>query len=694
MKFMKNKWRIAIAAVVLCSWMPCASVLAQSVGTEFESDGIRYMITSDETCTVIQNPSQPYSSADIPEYAYYNANNSGSMDMGGTDGMSGMDGTGDMSGTDDPYGSNGTTDPSYSSGGVSKEFRVTDIDDFAFSGCQLASLTIPKTITKLRPGIFSSIMSINSLTLPESIESIDDELFKNLNIYTFEIPSSVKSIGRSAFEGSNVNFISFPNNSSLSTIGAYAFFGCQYLSGVDLPNSVTSLGEYAFANCPNLNSVSLSTSMSSIAAHTFESSNITSIYNVSSIKEIGDYAFDRSMIWDPNNTFIGIHSLDGFTSLETIGVAAFQCCTAMSFDFSDLTSLKSIGDGAFISCSNNMSLRPLKLPDSVTDIHEGAFAGCSFTDIKLSESLTEIKEYTFQGALIDSLIIPNSVKSIDAYAFAVNGNLKKIVLPTSLEYIDENAFDMCSGIEEVICPIYYPVEIEEPVWAYRLAISATLYVPSYECIERYRNAVSWREFPNIVAPNLPITTDPTFGYSTFYWDQSVIIPEGLTAYTGKLYNDVIRLTQLHDVIPEHTPVILHGDAGCSYTLYATTEKYDSIKTSLSGTLTDIPVDMREDARLTYTLSCTTENGVSKNLGFYLYTGSTLAAHKAYLRLDRDKAPIVRIVYDEDPGVLTGITEIQADPTTESPIYDVTGRRVREMKQRGLYITNGRKILIK
>jgi hypothetical protein len=45
-------------------------------------------------------------------------------------------------------------------------------------------------------------------------------------------------------------------------------------------------------------------------------------------------------------------------------------------------------------------------------------------------------------------------------------------------------------------------------------------------------------------------------------------------------------------------------------------------------------------------------------------------------------------------VLTGITEIQADPTTESPIYDVTGRRVREMKQRGLYITNGRKILIK
>jgi hypothetical protein len=434
--------------------------------------------------------------------------------------------------------------------------------------------------------------------------------------------------------------------------------------------------------------------MSSIAAHTFESSNITSIYNVSSIKEIGDYAFDRSMIWDPNNTFIGIHSLDGFTSLETIGVAAFQCCTAMSFDFSDLTSLKSIGDGAFISCSNNMSLRPLKLPDSVTDIHEGAFAGCSFTDIKLSESLTEIKEYTFQGALIDSLIIPNSVKSIDAYAFAVNGNLKKIVLPTSLEYIDENAFDMCSGIEEVICPIYYPVEIEEPVWAYRLAISATLYVPSYECIERYRNAVSWREFPNIVAPNLPITTDPTFGYSTFYWDQSVIIPEGLTAYTGKLYNDVIRLTQLHDVIPEHTPVILHGDAGCSYTLYATTEKYDSIKTSLSGTLTDIPVDMREDARLTYTLSCTTENGVSKNLGFYLYTGSTLAAHKAYLRLDRDKAPIVRIVYDEDPGVLTGITEIQADPTTESPIYDVTGRRVREMKQRGLYITDGRKILIK
>ena len=105
----------------------------------------------------------------------------------------------------------------------------------------------------------------------------------------------------------------------VTSIGDFAFSGCNSLTSVSIPASVTSIGDFAFDVCSSLTSVSIPASVTSI----------------------GDFAFS------------------GCNSLTSVSIPA---------------SVTSIGIGAFSNCS---SLTSVSIPDSVTSIGEGAFSGCS-----------------------------------------------------------------------------------------------------------------------------------------------------------------------------------------------------------------------------------------------------------------------------------------------------------------------------
>ena len=135
---------------------------------------------------------------------------------------------------------------------------VTSIGDYAFSGCSsLKYISIPKSVIGLNGNPFVKWKGNLECLSPNFVYE-DDILFnkdksriisfRNQNIESYVIPSSVTSIGDWAFSNcDSLSEIVIP--SSVTSIGDGAFSFCRSLSEIVIPSSVTSIGDSAFTNC-------------------------------------------------------------------------------------------------------------------------------------------------------------------------------------------------------------------------------------------------------------------------------------------------------------------------------------------------------------------------------------------------------------------------------------------------------------
>ena len=82
-----------------------------------------------------------------------------------------------------------------------------------------------------------------------SVTSIDEYAFWDCEgLTSVTIPNSVTSIGKAAFSFcTSLNSITLPN--SVTAIGERAFWNCTSLTSITIPNSVTNIGREAFSDC-------------------------------------------------------------------------------------------------------------------------------------------------------------------------------------------------------------------------------------------------------------------------------------------------------------------------------------------------------------------------------------------------------------------------------------------------------------
>ena len=106
---------------------------------------------------------------------------------------------------------------------------VTSIGERAFRDNNLTSVTIPSSVTYIGFNAFCN-NSLTSVTIPNSVTSIESDAFYNNNLTGVTIGNSVTSIGTAAFSGNNLTSVTIPDG--VTSIGWSAF----YKSSTSNPN--------------------------------------------------------------------------------------------------------------------------------------------------------------------------------------------------------------------------------------------------------------------------------------------------------------------------------------------------------------------------------------------------------------------------------------------------------------------------
>ena len=82
-----------------------------------------------------------------------------------------------------------------------------------------------------------------------NVTQIGAHAFEGRNILSINILADITEIGESAFIGNYLLWSCYFRGNGLTSIGKKAFYSCQSLRSLDIPESVTSIGEKAFGKC-------------------------------------------------------------------------------------------------------------------------------------------------------------------------------------------------------------------------------------------------------------------------------------------------------------------------------------------------------------------------------------------------------------------------------------------------------------
>lgn len=293
-----------------------------------------------------------------------------------------------------------TDNGSYSSDdGVLFNWNKTKLIQYPL-GRENGSYIVPNSVVEIGDYAFYDCKKLTNITIPEHVERIGNFAFTLCELESITIPDSVTNIGEYAFANCD-NLTSLKIKGMGTLIGKYAFSDCDKLLDIEIIHHYISEG--AFSYCNSLTNVTTSYASNFAFAH---------------CENLREVTLSNDVISIGNRSFYGCFNLENIElpdRVEIIGEAAFSGCNSLK-DITIPDKVESIGNYAFSDCS---SLNSVTIPNAVTDIGDAIFSGCdNLENVKIFGNVSYIDDSAFSECTgLKSIVIPDSVTVIEGYAF-------------------------------------------------------------------------------------------------------------------------------------------------------------------------------------------------------------------------------------------------------------------------------------
>ena len=594
--------------------------------------------------------------------------------------------------------------------------QLKEIDSHAFLNCKkLASITLPNSVTYLgddvptsrEGGVFEGCESFTSFTFPSSYAS------NNLPSFTFKNCTNLATINWNGYNPKRLN------NST--------FYGCDKITWSQIPQSVEELGDNCFYHCDALTSVDLSR-IKKMDTGVFWWTPLTSVEWPAAVTEIPANTFwscrqlttikgipGQPGAWD-NITKIGANAFNECfalttiklpAELKTIDTQAFRTCINLAtVDYG--TKVETIGDGAFWSTG---ALKKFFFKGSVKTLGANAFQESGLTCVHLKGDMTIGKEAFMKCASLKYVEFPATSLATQPLTYVAEGmfagctSLPFITLPSTVTEIKANAFNGCSNLN------YVNILAETPATLTTNAFDNTpknVYVKASK-LSAYQSNADWNTL------NLKDTYDQTLHtkYATFTHDFPVDFVaangrDAMEAYVGKSTYKVTQPTKIQKIlkmtkstsIAANEGVILAGTPGTTYT-------YRIAESAVAKLADNKVMPVREDTLLYQTETDGKSNWTLQS-DYKLHLtqdAKTIYCGRAYVHETNEpgvqgaKPVVFGLSLDDEDGNnsnnTTGIDSVENKKADEENVYyTLSGVRVINPTEKGVYIKNGKKVIIR
>ena len=590
--------------------------------------------------------------------------------------------------------------------------KIKKIGEASFQNANaLENIDLPEGLEEIKKDAFNKCTSLTEIGIPASVTKIDPTGFQQAEkLERFDVNKNntvYSSVDGFLLSKDKKTLVSFPPAKAgtyytllpptIETIGAQAFYAINNLKNITIPEKVNKIEKFAFDMTTELKTIAflgkVPIAEANIDPSAFNPDNVHPNTIDLSVRKGSEAAYAANNVWK---------------KFHNIGISFFEETNGVGNGLTEYFPLSK--DAVMIVGTKADVYTYVVQPEVENHLDNHKYEVRLWGDYALNDNTTNIEEVVFKNTLdyvgIDAFKKSNGTSTVKRIYFTATVPTKDMSA-TKWEYINNSGTYTEKEFEPSL-KIYVKKSAEN---AYKTATGWVRYAnqTSYKIPGEVTIQNLWGTFAREFDADLGIYNRETGKgkVAAFVAQKSADVKVADPVHTFGIYKFKVESIDMHGgvsgdetYVPADNGVLIEARQGSSLPAdfyYAIGEKDNTTYTILHNMMTGVTVKKA-------VVNSTTADplyAMSKSEGLLKLikpgTSFNFPVHKAYARpLDifSGAAKVQPVFDEEDNNNVTGIENIENTTTTDKNVYyNLQGQRV-ENPQHGVFILNGKKVILK